>query len=312
MILSESRKWDIFIIANLIIWWFFPIISKILVTQMNYIFALWISALFASIYFFIVFFLKKEWKYFSKHKDWKYLLIHSLINWIIFYSLIFYWLQHTTAINGSIFGLTEIFFSYLFFWFIFTKDTSKLHEIIWTILIVIWTIYIIFPWNIQVNLWDLMIIIAMAIVPFWNQCTKLAARTFSSNFIMLIRSIITSIFLISVWFIFFQAPELETIKSLYLELIISWVLIFGLSKQLLVEWMKRLSVPRASSFLPLYPILTIFYGMIFYSIYPDFSQFTWLIPMIIWVIFLFNQKIFNKVFFIENKNILKKIIWFFK
>lgn len=303
MNLSEWNKWDIYIVANLVIWWFFPIISKILVTEIHYIFALWLSAFFASLYFLFMGIIKKEWKYFIKSPDWKYLIMHSIINGIIFYGLIFYGLQYTSAINGSVFWLTEIFFSYLFFWFIFTKQKSKLHEIIWTLLIVIWTLFIIFPWKINVNIWDLMIILAMAIVPFWNQCTKLAARTFSSNFIMLIRSWVTALFLISVGVYFFVTPDYATIQGLLFELIVSWVLIFWLSKQFLVEWMKRISIPRASSFIPLYPLLTIFYAIWFYGIYPDVSNLTWLIPMIIGTIFLFNQKIFNKVFWLKP--------WFF-
>ena len=303
MHINESNKWDIFIIANLIIWWFFPIISKLLVNEINYIFALWLSAFFASFYFLFLGIIKKEWKYLKPNPDWKYLIIHSLINGIIFYGLIFYGLQYTNAINGSIFWLTEIFFSYLFFWFIFTKHKSKLHEIIGTLLIVLWTIYIIFPWEININKWDIMIILAMAIVPFWNQCTKLATRTFSSNFIMLIRSIVTTIFLLSVWVYFYSFPEYSQIEWILFELIISWVLIFGLSKQLLVEWMKRISIPRASSFIPLYPLLTIIYWMLFFNIYPDYSSLLGLIPMVIWVVFLFNQKIFNKIY---NLLIIKK------
>ena len=152
------------IILSLIIWWLFPIITKNLVTQMNFIFALWFSALFAALYFLIIWIFKKEWKYFRKNDNWKYLLIHALINWIIFYILIFYWLQYTSAINWSIFWLTEIFFSYLFFGFIFTDNKSKFNEIAWTFLIVLWALYIIYPWELIINKWDIFIILSMLII----------------------------------------------------------------------------------------------------------------------------------------------------
>lgn len=297
----NKYKWESMIILSLIIWWLFPIITKDLVMQMNYIFALGISALFAAIYFLVICVIKKEWKYFSENTNWKFLLIHSLINWIIFYLLIFYWLQHTSAINWSIFWLTEIFFSYLFFGFIFTDKKSKLHEVIWTLLIVLWAFYIIYPWELSINKWDIFIILAMLIVPFWNQCTKLSVRTFSANFIMFIRSVVTSIFLLTIWLIFFEIPEFNIVKTNILQLLISWVLIFWFSKTLWVSAMKYVTVPKASSFLPLYPVLTILYWVAFYSVKPELNQLIWLIPMIIWVFVLFNTKIFNWVTLLKKK-----------
>jgi drug/metabolite transporter (DMT)-like permease len=224
-----------------------------------------------------------------------------LINWIIYYLLVFYWLQYTNAINGSIFWLTEIFFSYLFFGFIFTDNKSKLNEIVWTLFIVLWALYVIFPWELSINKWDIFIILAMLIVPFGNQCTKLSVRTFSANFIMFIRSIVTCIFLLTIWVIYFQIPDMTIIKNNILELVISWILIFWLSKTLWVSAMKYVTVPKASSFLPLYPVLTILYWVLFYAVKPEFNQLIWLIPMIIGVFILFNSKIFNCVTLLKKK-----------
>jgi drug/metabolite transporter (DMT)-like permease len=297
----NKYKWEFMIILSLIIWWLFPIITKNLVTQMNFIFALWFSALFAALYFLIIWIFKKEWKYFRKNDNWKYLLIHALINWIIFYILIFYWLQYTSAINWSIFWLTEIFFSYLFFGFIFTDNKSKFNEIAWTFLIVLWALYIIYPWELIINKWDIFIILSMLIIPFGNQCTKLSVRTFSPNFVMLIRSIITSIFLLFVGSIYYEFPNYQIINDNLIELIISWILIFWISKTLWVSAMKYVTVPKASSFLPLYPVLTIGYWILFYNTIPNLNQLIWLLPMVIWVFILFNTSIFNNI-----KSVIKK------
>jgi drug/metabolite transporter (DMT)-like permease len=59
--------------------------------------------------------------------------------------------------------------------------------------------------------------------------------------------------------------------------------------------MKYVTVPRASSFLPLYPIFTISYGAIFYNTYPDLNQLIWLLPMILWVIIMFRYNIITKI-----------------
>ena len=293
--MNKIIKWDLLIISSLLIWWFFPIIAKVIYNDLNFLYTLAFITFFSIFFFLFWLFKNKEWKYFKKNKQWLNLIIWIFILWVVFYSILFYGISKTSAINSSIFWLSEVLFSYLLFWIIFTKKKSSPNEILWTIMILIWWLVALSQWNIETNIWDFYIILACLFAPIWHFFTRKTIDYFSTNFIMLLRSIISVIFLFIISYIFYPAPSFENISNTIHLLLFSWIILFWLSKLFRINSYKYIWVSRASSFLPLYPIFTIIYSIIFIWVYPSINQALSLIPIWIWILVFYNKINLKKI-----------------
>jgi drug/metabolite transporter (DMT)-like permease len=282
-------KWEVLWISSMALWWLFPIITIFTYNYIGFIYSLAFSSLF-SIIFFLIFFVKnKEWKYFQIKKWWSSLFSSAILIGIVFYFLIFYWLQYTDAINESLLWLSQVLFSYLLFWLFFTEKKSTFNEIIGSSLLVIWTIIILFPWKINIHYGDIFIIIANFVAPIWNNFARKAIKIFSTNFLMLIRSILATIFLFIYWYFYADFPEISNLYKVLPYLIFSWIFLFGTSKIFFIEGLKYISLPRLSSFIALYPIFTILYSIILFWNFPRTEQVLGLLPMWIWILIFFNR-----------------------
>lgn len=291
--MKEKYHWELLSIWSLALWWLFPIITKFTYDYIDFKISLAFCSLFSFFYFLFLFFRNKDFK-FLKQKKWRLsLLIYWIVNWIIFYSLYFYWLKFTSPINSSILWLSEIFFSFLLFWFIFTKEKSNFVEVIWAIFMMLWALIVIFPWKFEINYWDLYIIVASFFAPIWNYIAKKIIDYYPSRFLMLFRSLIASIFLFtySYFSIWFSSINPENMTKVLPYLIFSWIFLFWYSKILWIDAYKYISIPRASTFLSIYPIFTIIYSIILFWNFPSFYQILWLIPIIIWIYLIFSKKI---------------------
>ena len=291
-----KHKWEILWISGVMLWGLFPIVTIFTYSYISIIYSLAISSFF-SILFFLVFFIKnKEWRYFKIKKWWSYLLWSSILNGIIFYLIMFYWLQYTDAINASILWLWEILFAYLFFWILFAAKKSTPNEIVWSIFMIIGTLVVLFPGKINIHYWDIFIILGTMVAPIWNDLARKTIHIFSTNFLMLIRSFLATIFLFIYWYFYSELPPQENLIIVLPYLIFSWVFLFWLSKILFLGALKHISLPRLSSFIVLYPLSTIIYSIILFMKYPTLAQSFGLFQMIIWVLIFFRRIDIEKLF----------------
>lgn len=285
-------KWELFVILSLALFWLFPIVTIFTYNYIWYALSLAYSSFFSFLFFLILFFKNSDYKYFFIKEGWFYLLATSFINGVLFYLLIFYGLQFTTANNSSILWLTEVFFSFLLFWLIFWSDKAKIMEIIGTLFILIWVFVVIFPWTLSLKIWDLFIILSTFFAPIWNYFSKKSIQIFSSRFLMLFRSFVATVFL---FFYVYVNGEIYTDKSSIFYalpyLLFNWIVLFWISKILWLEWLKILSVHRATIFVGLLPIFTIIYNIILFQLFPNIYQIFWLIPIILWIYFIFRDKL---------------------
>ncbi len=296
---NKQLSWDILIIVSLVMWGFFPIVTKSAMEVLPVILVVALTTFFSFFYYLFFFIKNKEWKYFRVKEWWKDIILYSFSLWVIFYGLTFYWVSQTSSINASIFGLSEIFFSYLIFGILFWKEKSSLHEIFWAMIMLIWGLIVLFPWwELVVNRWDIIIMWAVIFAILWNQWSKNALKYFSSNFILVIRTLLATSFLFG--FHYFTGGEFdwEKIASVLPLLILSGIFVFAIHTDLWTRAYKYITVPRASSFLVLYPVFTMIYMAMFYNTFPEYSQILGLIPIIIWVVFFYNEKLFKKLIWV--------------
>ena len=288
-------KWEILWISSLALWWFFPIVTIFTYEYLSFIYTLAFVTLFSMLFFLFFFIKNKEWEQFRVKEWWKYIIYSALLNWALFYIIMYYWLTFTNSTNASILSLSEIFFSYLFITVLFQDHKIVKHEIIWWLLMIIWIIIVLFQWSFTINYWDLFIIIATMIAPFGNQYARMGHKFFSTNFMLLIRSFVSTIILFIIAYYTSQISSFTDLKDSLIFLLFSWVILMGLSKYLWVESLKYCSVPKLASFFPLYPAFTVIYNIILFWIFPTFYQMLGFIPITLWIFIFFNMISLKKI-----------------
>ncbi len=155
---------------------------------------------------------------------------------------------------------------------------------------------ILFPGKLEMNYGDGFIILATLFSSTWNYFAKKTLKYFSSNFLMLVRSIISAIFLFVLYILMGGDMSFSLDIQWWVYLFFVGAILFGFSKYLWVEAFKYIEVPRASSFIVLYPIFTIIYSSIFFQVYPTTQQLVGLLPIVVGVLLLFNPSIVKKIF----------------
>lgn len=287
--ISETRKGEIYLIIHVLFWAMFPIITKFTIVSIPPIFSAALGTMISSVFFFFIFIYNKSWIWLNNISVWKNILWVTIINWIIFYWLLFYWISKTSAWNVAIFWQSEVFFTFLIFEFLLWEKSPKKH-IIWAILMIIWIIIVLFPKDFNFNIWDLIIIFANMLCPFWNYFTQQARKQVDGITIMFIRSLVSWIFLFILWyFIVWSFPLITEVKNSFYLLLITWILLLWFAKLLFIEAIHRISVPKAIFLSIISPVFTLIFAFYLLNEIPTFQQIIGLIPIMFWVVLIMRK-----------------------
>ena len=245
---------------------------------------------FATIFFAVLLSIKKEWHELMTTSAYRDILLTTFIIGILCYIFSFFGLQHTSAGNASIITLTEIFFSFLFF-HVLRKDYIPVQHTIGAVLVVCGAIIVLYPNIHSLQIGDLFILLAAFIAPLGNFFTQRARKKVSSETIMFIRSIITTLFILLLILIFRIDFSFSDLESSSLLLLINGIFLLGLSKIMWIEGIHRISVTKAGALGSMAPLLTLFYAWLLLKDIPTVWQLFSLIPMAFGVILLSRQSL---------------------
>lgn len=289
MKLSRERKGETFIFAESTLWALFPVITILSFTNLSPLISLAGSIVFATIFFAAVLTIKKKWYELKNTSALGDILLATFFIGILFHLLYFFGLQKTSAGNASIIALTEIFFSYLFF-HVFRKDYIPKEHIVGAVLMIIGAFIVLYP-NLQgFKGGELLIMAGAFIAPFGNFFQQRARKKVSSETMMFIRSLISSIFIFFLILILkapFSFPEIKNSLPL---LLINGIFMLGLSKILWIEGIHRISVTKANALNSMSPLLTLLFAWVFLKDSPTIWQFLSFIPMFFGIILLGVKK----------------------
>ncbi len=287
--LTQERKGELIILSEGVLWSLFPVVTILSLKTVAPLLSLAWSTLFAAVFFGMVLFFKNGWGELKDKSAIKDILLATLILGVIFYLLFFSGLRYTTAGNASLIGLTEIFFSFLFFNLWHKEYFSKEH-IMGAILMLAGATIVLYPNVHNLQIGDLLILSAAFIAPLGNFFQKRARKKVKSEAILFIRSSISAlvIFVIA----YFTKIDFTTINldKTFVFLIINGFFLLGLSKLLWVEGIHRISVTKANALNSVTPLLTLLFAWMLLGNIPTKFQLLAFIPMFFGIILLSRNK----------------------
>ncbi len=299
MNLSRQRQGELIIFVEVTLWSLFPIITVLSYKNISPLFSLTISSFLAACFFAVFITKRKLWSEVTNRAAFKNILFATLFLGIGYYLLIFLGLQYTTPGNASIIGLTQGFFSFLFFHVLRKEYIPKAH--IWGGFFMVCGALIILASNFHTfKFGDFLILLANAISPFGNFYAQKARKQVSSETIMFVRSSIsaTVIFLLAITL---KSPiSLQAVQGSLWFLLINGFILLGLSKILWIEGIHRISVTKALGLGSIEPLFTLTFAYLLLQQIPTVWQLVSIFPIIIGIFLLSKQGIKQQITPVED------------
>jgi drug/metabolite transporter (DMT)-like permease len=289
---TEEKKGYSYIILESFIWAFFPIITILGIKDTNSIVALFWTTFFSMVFFFLLLIFRNKFNELKDINVWKYSLGISLFIGVIFYGLYFLGLERTNSINGAIVGKFEIITSFIFFQ-IFKKQSLSKKHITGIILATLGALLIFIPNFGKFYIGDIFILLATFFPPIGNWYQQKARQIASSETILFLRTLITSLFL----FIFIVS--VYSLSGIYISntsliwLLVNGIIILGFSILLWVEGIHRINVTKALTIASLSPLVTMLFSWLILNQKPNMAQLL-SFPLIILGILLITDFRFKK------------------
>ncbi|MFH1444623.1 MAG: DMT family transporter [Candidatus Peregrinibacteria bacterium] len=287
MTLHPSRTGEVSILLSAVLWSTFPVITILSLGTLSPLFSAGISTLFASVFFAGLLTLKKEWPLLRKHEAWKDILLTTLFIGVAFYGFMFLGLKHTSAGNGAILSLMEVFFSFLILGLLLRHEPLLPRTVIGGACMIFGALLVLLPKG--TGGWqqgDLLIIIATVFAPLGNRFAQRARKVVTTNVIMFLRSIIGGTFLLLLAFWLESTPTQRDFFGALNVLLINGVLLLGLSKILWMEGIHRIPITKAISIASITPLLTLLVAWLVLYETPSALQISALVPIAVGMVLL--------------------------
>lgn len=254
---TQSRTGELYVFAEAFLWSLFPIITKLTYSELSPLFTASISTFASSIFFASIVTAKGEWHSWRQRNAWNDIVLASLFTGVLFYALLFTGLKYTTAGNAAMMGLMEVFFSFLILGVILKHERIIPAHIVGAIFMIIGAVLILLPQSSGWRTGDFFVIAACAFAPIGNRFAQRARKTVSTNFIMVVRSIISGCFLLAMAFFLEEPPSVTAVLGSWEFLLINGVLLMGLSKILWFEAIHRIPITKCISLASVGPLFTV-------------------------------------------------------
>jgi drug/metabolite transporter (DMT)-like permease len=291
MQISETRKGDLAIFGEAIIWALFPIITILSYANIAPIASLAWSSVFLVVFFgFIIAARGKIGEIFIPGV-WKFIPLITIFISILYYSLYYIGLKYTTAGDASIIALMELFFSYLFF-NVWKKELLSARHTFGAMLMILGAVIILYPkQGLVFHGGDFLVLLATACAPIGNFYQQKLRKLVSSETIVFLRSLgAIPVFFILAAILKVNAP-LAAIQKSFWFLALNGILILGISKLLWMEGIHRISVTKANALSSIAPLFTLIFAYFILHQAPTIWQLTAFIPLAGGLILLTENKI---------------------
>ena len=286
MSLSKEHKGELLILFESILWGLFPVITILSYSALGPFGVAGISTLISAVFFGCMLTARKSWNQLLIKSAWSDILITTFFIGIIFYSLIFIGFDHTSAGNGGIILLMEIFFSFVILSIILKYEPIIPVHVIGACFMVIGALFILLPKSSGWHMGDFIIMGATVFPPIGNMYAKKARKKVNTEVIYFYRAIICGIFFLIMSYLFKEELSISAIEPSLVFLLINGLLLLGLSKILWLESVNLIRITKAISLTSISPFFTLLFAFMFLKESPTLVQVSGLIPMVvgIWLI----------------------------
>ncbi len=263
------------------LWSTFPVITVLTVSVISPLYGAAIGTGLSAIFFACVLTLRHGWLSPKSRTVWTDILLATFFIGIVFYGLIFVAYKYTSAGNGAVMGLMEVFFTFVIVNLLVKHERFIPKHAFGALLMVIGALFILIPkWNGTVNIGDLLIILATISAPVGNIFAQRARKQVSAEMLMFVRSVIGGLFLFILASLLESAPKPSVLISSWLLLFCNGFLLLGLSKILWMEAIHRLPIAKTVSMSAIELPLTLLFAWILLDQSPTFQQMAATIPII--------------------------------
>lgn len=197
----------------------------------------------------------------------------------LFYAIFYTGLQYTTPGNASLIGLTEVFFTYMFF-NVWRKDTLSTRQLVGAVCMVGGAAIALSPNIARFNPGDFLILCSMAIAPIGNFFALRARQHISGEMIFFIRGIIAVPCIFMLAWVLGERFTFQNVQASFWYLVVIGVVLLGFQKLLWIEAIHRISVTKAISLNSFAPLITLLLAWAILSQAPTPTQLGSVIPLI--------------------------------
>jgi drug/metabolite transporter (DMT)-like permease len=286
--ISEERKGELLVALAGALWAFFPVITVLSYSWLPALHSLAWSTLFATLIFGAIVVYRRRWPEMRSLTVWKYGFLIAFFLGILFYGFYFIGLETTTPGNAAVLVLFEVFTTSVFF-SLFRGEKLPLAHVIGAALMVLGALIILGRGFTGFNTGGLLILIATMFTPIGNLFQQKARRVVSSETIMFMRSLLALPFLFVLAYAVHPGVPLTQVKLSLPILLLSGLILLGVSKLLWIEAIHRISVTKAMALQSGMPLLTLLIAWAVLGQAPEVWQLISLPPLILGVLFLTDQ-----------------------
>jgi drug/metabolite transporter (DMT)-like permease len=285
MKLTKTQTGEMYMWGAAFLWSFFPIFSILSFRTVPPLFTAGISMLISAVFFTVLMFKQRRWHELKVRGIWHYLIAATLMNGILVNGLIFIGTSMTTAGNASILTLSELFFSMtiLRLW---QKEFLSQKQVFGSIFLVAGALLVLFQDKLKINIGNIMIVVAMAIPPIANYLMTQVRNKISAISIIFARSIMGGTALFGISLAFETTPTSSEIYKALPFVLLSGILLFGLSKIFWLEAIHRIPISKGLAMSSVQPAITLIFAFFMLGEIPRPVQLIGLIPMMIGVLML--------------------------
>ncbi len=288
--LSRDRKGEFAAYGTAVLWSLFPVVTVLTVQGLSPLFTASIATGFSAIFFACMISLRRGWSQLLCRAAWKDMLLATFFIGIVFYAFVFVGYRFTSAGNGAVVSLMEIFFTFLLINILLKHERFDPLHGLGALLMVAGALFVLLPgrsesWNIG----DLLIFISTMAPPLGNLYAKRARKAVSAETLMFVRSGVSAPFLLLLAFLFESPPSFSVLQSSFPYLVFSGVILLGLSKILWIEAIHRLPIGKTVALTEVGVFLTLLFAYLFLDQPATMKQVIGAVPMMIGL-FLLTKK----------------------
>lgn len=256
--MTKNNQGILYVLANSVIWGFFPIAAKTGMVNLPPIVALSCATFLSVIFFAFVITWKREWRSLYNKELLKYSMFVVLFIGVFYYGLYYLGLKITTPGNATMVAQFEALSSFLLFQVWKKEEMTKPH-LMGTVVLLFGVLIILSESFIGFKVGDFLILLGACIVPFGNLFQQKARRIAPASSVMLLRSLLSVPFLILLSLCLGEKFDLAVIQSSWKGLLFVGVFAFGLSKLFWLEGIHLISVTKSIVIASTSAVFTIIY-----------------------------------------------------
>ena len=204
---------------------------------------------------------------------------------VIFYGLNFIGFQHTSAGNGSIILMMELFFTMgiLRWW---GGEYLSPAQVVGAILMLVGAVLVLFQGTFVPQKGDLLLLAATVFPPLGNFYAREARQFVSSSVVLFCRSVLSAGFLLLAALCVNGVPLIGDLQHSFPYLLINGFVLFGLSKLLWLETIHRIEISVGLALGAVTPAFTLLYANLILGDIPTAFQLWGLLPTMAGIVLL--------------------------